>query len=171
MTLTNNSLTLTSAPAKTASDQPTPPQGNCPAHIQLPHWEEWLASGVDTDLIALNVRSLSGTLPYDYLLYSDGIPRRNDGRLTEGFLKRYACLEAGGWWCGTLNPLNSNQPSLWGCFKPDQPHLDPAKGKAVKYEHPPKEPTQAFFCGFLGQFGSGLPAVIRFPCPTLKLWL
>ena len=32
------------------------------------HLTEWLNSGVDEELIALNVQSLSGTLPYDYLL-------------------------------------------------------------------------------------------------------
>ncbi|MHC0068018.1 hypothetical protein ACWATR_34880 [Nostoc sp. UIC 10890] len=45
------------------------------------HLQEWLNSGVDEEIIALNVRSLYGTTPYEYLLYSPKISRRNDGRL------------------------------------------------------------------------------------------
>ena len=48
------------------------------------HLQEWLNSGVDEEIIALNVRSLSSTLPYEYLLYSPKISRRNDGRLRDG---------------------------------------------------------------------------------------
>jgi hypothetical protein len=48
-----------------------------------------LDSDVDEDIITLNVRSLSGTTPYDYLLYSDKISRRNDGRLRDRDLKKY----------------------------------------------------------------------------------
>jgi hypothetical protein len=33
---------------------------------------------------------------------------------------------------------------MWGCFKPDRPVRD-EKGKLVKYEHPPKTSTRAFF--------------------------
>ena len=51
---------------------------------QAKHLQEWLNSCVDEEIIALNVRSLSGTLPYEYLLYSPKISRRNDGRLRDG---------------------------------------------------------------------------------------
>ena len=47
-----------------------------------------------------------------------------------------------------LDPLNNWQPMYWGCFKPHQPRnaFDPkGKIKPVKYEHPPKTPTRAFF--------------------------
>ncbi len=43
------------------------------------HQQEWLNSGVDEEIIALNVKSLSGTTPYEYLLYSPKISRRNEG--------------------------------------------------------------------------------------------
>ncbi len=33
---------------------------------------------------------------------------------------------------------------LWGCFKPEQPRFNPEKGKAIKYEHPPKTSTGVF---------------------------
>ncbi|MGF1938832.1 MAG: hypothetical protein RM347_031505 [Nostoc sp. ChiQUE02] len=52
------------------------------------HLTEWLNSGVDEEIYHLNVRSLPGlpqaslygTTPYEYLLYSPKISRRNDGR-------------------------------------------------------------------------------------------
>ncbi|WP_181154221.1 plasmid replication protein, CyRepA1 family [Nostoc sp. 'Peltigera membranacea cyanobiont' N6] len=40
-----------------------------PTDFQAKHLQEWLSSGVDEEIIALNVRSLSGTLPYEYLLW------------------------------------------------------------------------------------------------------
>ncbi|MHC5772107.1 MAG: hypothetical protein ACYTXI_42670, partial [Nostoc sp.] len=50
---------------------------------QAKHLQEWLSSGVDEEIIALNVRLLYGTTPYEYLLYSPKISRRNDGRLRD----------------------------------------------------------------------------------------
>jgi hypothetical protein len=114
------------------------------ANLNDAHYREWLDSAIDPGLIRLNAFSLSGDLAFDYLLYSDSLPRRNDGRLTDGFLKRYAHIERGGWWCGTIDPV-TGEPTLWGCFKPNTPRVDLEKRKPVKYEHPPKVPTEAFF--------------------------
>lgn len=102
---------------------------------------EWQASGVDTELTNLNVVTLQGTSPAEYLLYSDSIPRRNDGRISEGFLQRYAHIDAGGWWCSGIDVLNGDQ-DIWGCFKPDQPFQ--RDNKLIKYEHPPKAATGLF---------------------------
>jgi hypothetical protein len=116
-----------------------------PTQIELSHWEEWLKSGVAPELIVNNIRSLAGTTPYEYLLY--GLPdgeRRNDGRLRDCWLRRYAHVEQGGWWCSGVEPL-TGEPMLWGCFKPDRPRLDFEQRKKIKYEHPPKTPTRAFF--------------------------
>ncbi|MFM5962862.1 MAG: DUF3854 domain-containing protein, partial [Dolichospermum sp.] len=33
----------------------------------------------------------------------------------------------------------------WGCFKADNPRLDPKKNKPIKYEHPAGVATRAFF--------------------------
>ncbi len=96
-------------------------------NLESNHLTEWLNSGVDEELIALNVQSLSGTLPYDYLLYSLKISRRNDGRLRDRDLKKYQHIEHGGWWCSGVDPLNDYQQMLWGCFKPDKPRRDPQK--------------------------------------------
>ena len=102
---------------------------------------EWKASGVDEELIDLNVISLSGNSPSEYLLYSNSIPRRNDGRISAGFLQRYAHTDAGGWWCSGINVLNGEE-DIWGCFKPDYPRS--REEKAIKYEHPPKAATGLF---------------------------
>lgn len=108
-----------------------------PSHIAQAHWYEWvIGSAVDPELTAVNVGSLGGTTAYEYLLYSSDIPRRNDGRLTEHWLKKYRHTENGGWWVGTV--FNS----LWGCFKPDKPRRNNHETKKpIKYEHPPRVAT------------------------------
>ena len=115
-------------------------------NFQFQHLTEWLNSSVDKEIIALNVISLSGTTPYEYLLYSSSISRRNDGRLRDGDLKKYRHIEYGGWWCNGIDPLSNYNPMMWGCFKPDKPRRDYEKiHKFIKYEHPYKEATRAFF--------------------------
>ncbi|MCP2730986.1 plasmid replication protein, CyRepA1 family, partial [Limnofasciculus baicalensis] len=110
-----------------------------PNHIKSAHWQEWtIESGIDPNLTALNVQSLTGATAYEYLIYSETIPRRNDGRLTDHWLKKYRHLEHGGWYCGTLSD------SLWGCFKPNQPRRNRDNKKPIKYEHPPKVATGLF---------------------------
>jgi Domain of unknown function (DUF3854) len=114
--------------------------------FQPQHLQEWLLSGVDKEIFALNVTSVEGTTPYEYLLYSPKISRRNDGRLRDGDLKKYRHIEQGGWWCNGIDPLNGYIPMMWGCFKPDKPRRDYNKiHKFIKYEHPYKEATRAFF--------------------------
>ncbi len=101
------------------------------------HFQEWLESSVDEKLIALNLLSLSGDEIYDYLLYA--LPdneRRNDGRLRDKWLHRYAPLESGGWWVCGLDPYNNWEPMLWGRFKSDTPRTDLKKNKPIKYESP-----------------------------------
>jgi hypothetical protein len=104
---------------------------------------EWNASCVDDKLTRLNVTSLSGDRAYDYLFYSDGLPRRNDGRIRDAYLKRYQHIEQGGWWCSGIDLLTGDEDA-WGCFKPQQPRLSHDRRKAIKYEHPPKMATGVF---------------------------
>ncbi|MEG5047681.1 plasmid replication protein, CyRepA1 family [Microcoleus sp. B4-C1] len=111
---------------------------------------EWLASGVDPDLFALNVQTLSDDTPYQYLLYEINAAsgRVHPDAQWRWARKHYSHIEHGGWWCNGIDPLNNWQPMYWGCFKPYQPRnaFDPkGKIKPVKYEHPPKSPTRAFF--------------------------
>ncbi|WP_319419526.1 plasmid replication protein, CyRepA1 family [Pleurocapsa sp. FMAR1] len=107
----------------------------------MDHLREWKASGVDEELTRLNVVNLEGESPGEYLLYSNSIPRRNDGRINARFLQRYAHLDAGGWWCSGIDIL-SGEEDIWGCFKPDRPRQD--ADKIIKYEHPPKTATGLF---------------------------
>ncbi|OKH39478.1 hypothetical protein NIES2119_07040 [[Phormidium ambiguum] IAM M-71] len=114
-----------------------------PDYIEQNHWNEWLASGVDPDMISLCVTSLKGESIYNHLCYSSELPRNSAGRLSLGFIKRYEHATCGGWWCNGVDP-GTGEAIEWGCFKPNQPRLG-AKNKLIKYEHPPKIPTRAFF--------------------------
>ncbi|MBD2577289.1 plasmid replication protein, CyRepA1 family [Oscillatoria sp. FACHB-1406] len=113
--------------------------------------KEWNASCVDDRITFLNVTPLDGSRPYEYLFYSEALPRRNDGRLRAPLLKQYQHLEQGGWWCSGIDVLTGEE-DIWGCFKPIQPRRArvsrkgglPAIGKQIKYEHPPKAATGVF---------------------------
>ncbi len=122
-----------------------------PAHIDEAHWKEWvIKSGVDPDIVRLNVTSLKDYEAYDCLLY--GLPnreRRNDGRLRNKWLVRYAHIENGGWWCSGVDLL-TGEDAVWGCFKPNTPYQyeefkefeKTAKTKTIKYESPRQVPTE-----------------------------
>ncbi len=116
-----------------------------PFHINQRHWEEWLQSRVAPEIIWDHIKSLVGATPYEYLCYSDKLERTNTGRLVSHIIRQYAHTEQGGWWCSGIDPLNNWQPMLWGCFKPDSRRHNFKSGKEIKYEHPPKTPTRAFF--------------------------
>ena len=74
--------------------------------IHPQHFAEWLDSAVDPDLIRLNIKSLEGSNPLEYLLYAlPDTERRNDGRLRDKWLKKYAHTEHGGWWCSGVDIL------------------------------------------------------------------
>lgn len=108
------------------------------------HRTEWIqGSAIDPDLTALNLVSLVGQAPYEYLFYSDGIKRLNTGRLPGWILKKYRHVEHGGWWASGIDPL-TGEDDLWGCFKPDRPRIDATKGKYQKYEHPLKAAATLF---------------------------
>lgn len=111
------------------------------AAIAQKHWEEWRSSGIDDQLIAANLKSRNNA--YGDLLYSDDLPRRNDGRLTDGYLKAYRHLEDGGWWVNGIDPI-TGEDRLFGQFKPDHPRTN-KEGKIVKYEQPPKVTPEAIF--------------------------
>ena len=130
----------------TPSDSPeSVPYFQSERFLEHSHLTEWLDSAVDEEIIRLNVKSLEGYTPYDYLLYSPKISRRNDGRLRDRDLKRYCHIEHGGWWCNGIDPLNGWKEMEWGCFKPNSPRNDSKKvNKVIKYEHPPLEPTRVF---------------------------
>ncbi|BBA79429.1 hypothetical protein RGRSB_0911 [cyanobacterium endosymbiont of Rhopalodia gibberula] len=107
------------------------------------HRQEWQNSGVDEQLINLNVTALEGTSPLEYLFYSDALPRRNDGRVNNSILRRYEHTEQGGWWCSGVDLLTGSE-DLWGCFKPNSPRASYDEHKLIKYEHPPKTSAGVF---------------------------
>ncbi len=108
------------------------------------HKAEWVqGSAIDPEITALNLLSLEGQIPYEYLFYSDQIKRLNTGRLPSWILKRYSHIEQGGWWASGIDPL-TGEDELWGCFKPDKPRIDTTKGSYQKYEHPLKATATLF---------------------------
>jgi Domain of unknown function (DUF3854) len=115
-----------------------------PSSLYPQHFQELVTgSGIDSKLVSLNFISLERNEPYEYLLISDRIPRTNTGQVSSGWLRRYAQMTLGGWWCAGLDPLNHWQGMEWGCYKPNHPRQN-AEGKLIKYEHPPGTPTRIF---------------------------
>jgi conjugative relaxase-like TrwC/TraI family protein len=125
-----------------------------PPHIETKHWRELVyGSAIHPKVASLNFRSLQmGSIEqeheaWEYLMYSDKLERTNIGQLTTGMLKRYAHIDAGGWWCDSgVNAISFSssetikpQEKRWGCYKPNEPRSNPDKpDKKIKYEHPPK---------------------------------
>ena len=117
--------------------------------INQSHFQEWLDSAVGPELVKLNVKSLSRFEPYDRLLYAlPDSERRNDGRLRDKWLRRYAHIEDGGWWCSGLDVITGDD-AVWGQLKPDRSYkYRDSKGfapktKTIKYEAPAKASTEA----------------------------
>jgi len=108
------------------------------------HFDELLNSTIDPEIAALNFRSLGGSAAIEYIASNVDLPRRNDGRLRDGAMRKYDFLSNGGWWCSGID-IFTGDDSLWGCLKPDTPRIDREKHKPIKYEHPHNTPTEAFF--------------------------
>ncbi|MCC5640161.1 DUF3854 domain-containing protein [Nostoc sp. CHAB 5844] len=104
-----------------------------------------VGSAIHPKIIARNFRHIEGETVYDYLFISKAIPRKNAGRVTDGFLKTYLHLMSGGMWISGLDPQQNWQPMEWGRLKPTQPRIDWEKGKPVKYESPPKVPNRVTY--------------------------
>ncbi len=133
-----------------------------PTHIDHSHWQELVEGSIIHPAIAAqNFKSLQYDMveqaheAWEYLFYSDKLERSNTGRLTAGILKRFAHIEAGGWWCNAgvdprrafkdLQPGQCPPEKLWGCLKPNNPREDSEKpGKKIKYEHPLKTELSIF---------------------------
>ena len=104
-----------------------------------------VGSAIHPALIDRNFIHIEGVAVYSYLFISDQIPRKNAGRVTDGFLKQYQHAADGGLWISGLDPQNNWQPMEWGRFKPTNPRVDAEKGKPVKYESPPKTPNRVTY--------------------------
>ena len=102
---------------------------------------EFQLSAINSDIIELNFSSIGQEDSFQFLIRNP--KRRNNGRLTDSFLKTFRLLEAGGWVCTGIDPLTMTL-SEWGCFKPNHPRWDETKRKHIKYEHPHGIPTELF---------------------------
>jgi Domain of unknown function (DUF3854) len=106
-------------------------------NIDPDHVQEWLDSGVDPAIIALNVRTLTDTLvdPASHEV-SYPIAERLNWKITRFGQNTRASVR--GWWVSGVDPLADWQPMTWGRFKPDSatPVVDRTQGKAAKYLSP-----------------------------------
>ncbi|MGJ5633164.1 plasmid replication protein, CyRepA1 family [Nostoc sp. CALU 1950] len=104
-----------------------------------------VGSAIHPALIKRNFFHVEGESVYDFLFISDKIPRKNAGRVTDGYIKMYQHLLLGGTWIQSLDPFKNWQPMEWGRIKPNFPRIDWEKGKPVKYESPPKTPNRVTY--------------------------
>jgi hypothetical protein len=121
--------------------------------LKASHLNEWIASAVDPDIINLNVESLGPGEAIERLTENAIEAIGKDQKVPHSFqyatspvakiLNRYSDMSSEGWWAGGIDVLTGH-PSLWGCFKADTPRISQEKGKAIKYEHPAKCPTEIF---------------------------
>lgn len=107
---------------------------------------EFDASAIDPEIADLNFGGIEAEEALHFL-YPNGVERRNDGRLTDKYLKIFRWLMEGGWYCQGINPLTMERSS-WGCLKSDRPrrYLEKKKKKKklIKYEHPREVATEIF---------------------------
>ncbi|QIR41834.1 relaxase domain-containing protein (plasmid) [Tolypothrix sp. PCC 7910] len=134
--------------------------GESPERLDSQHLRELVEdSAIHPKIAALNFFSLHQTKDWEheaweYLMYSDQLPRTNTGKLSSGFMSKYTHIESGGWWCdagvnpksfANLQPGDKPDRKLWGCYKPNNPRQKADKpGKFIKYEHPPKTELSIF---------------------------
>ncbi|WP_138506612.1 plasmid replication protein, CyRepA1 family [Nostoc sp. PA-18-2419] len=117
-----------------------------PNNLTAAEYHELLAgSAIHPALIKPNFFHVEGESVYDFLFISDKIPRKNAGRVTDGYIKMYQHLLLGGTWIQSLDPFKNWQPMEWGRIKPNFPRIDWEKGKPVKYESPPKTPNRVTY--------------------------
>ncbi|WP_242063445.1 plasmid replication protein, CyRepA1 family [Nostoc sp. FACHB-892] len=117
-----------------------------PNNLTAAEYHELLAgSAIHPALIKPNFFHVEGESVYDFLFISDKIPRKNAGRVTDGYIKMYQHLLLGGTWIQSLDPFKNWQPMEWGRIKPNFPRFDWQTGKPVKYESPPKTPNRVTY--------------------------
>ncbi|MBW4429905.1 MAG: DUF3854 domain-containing protein [Nostoc desertorum CM1-VF14] len=117
-----------------------------PNNLTAEEYHELLAgSAIHPALIKRNFFHVEGESVYDFLFISDKLPRKNAGRVTDGYIKMYQHLLLGGTWIQSLDPFKNWQPMEWGRIKPNFPRIDWQKGKPVKYESPPKTPNRVTY--------------------------
>ncbi|MBG1263166.1 MobF family relaxase [Nostoc commune] len=140
-------------------------QEEVPNFIEPKDWQEFENSAIHPEIAALNFESLQFNYAggeheaWERLMVSEKLNRTNTGRLSEGLIKAYSHLDAGGWWCDAgvdarsfadLKPGEKPPIKRWGCYKPNTPRSKKdesgqiIEGKFIKYEHPPKVELSIF---------------------------
>lgn len=116
-----------------------------PTYIRPEHWQEWLDSGVDPSIIALNVRSVSDLEvdPYSHEVETP-IADCLNWRYTR--FGNQAKKELRGWMVQGTDPETGGKMD-WLRFKPDPdtPVMDRAKGKPAKYLSPRGDDSKVTF--------------------------
>lgn len=99
------------------------------------HAQEWLNSGVDPEIIALNVETLTDTATNPNAESLFPIAERLNWQVTRFGHQTRPALR--GWWVSGIDPLTW-KPMEWGRFKPDTntPVMDRQKKKPAKYLSP-----------------------------------
>jgi hypothetical protein len=101
------------------------------------HQQEWLNSGVDAEIVALNVETLVDTASQPHLDSLFPIAERLNWPVTRFGQLGQIRANLRGWWVSGIDPLTW-QPMTWGRFKPDadKPVIDRAKNRPAKYLSP-----------------------------------
>ena len=105
--------------------------------LDLDHEQEWLASGVDREIIRRNVRSIEDTEVDPFTREANyPIAELLNWKITRFGAQARSTIR--GWWVSGVDPLNDWQRMDWGRFKPDAdtPILDAQKHKPAKYLSP-----------------------------------
>lgn len=100
------------------------------------HINEWQSSQITDSLVSNNLQNPSEEQIAEYLF--GNLPskaRRNDGRISTGYLKQYANPLKGGWAVAGYNPTDFSQEPEIRSFKPDIPRTG-KDGKPIKYDTP-----------------------------------
>ena len=113
--------------------------------IENDHRFEWeQGSGVDPDIVTLNVRTLDD-LAIDESSREVSAPIADllNWKFTRfGYQVKQSIR---GWWVNGVDPLNDFKPMEWGRFKPDIPFSDRKKNKPQKYASPYAVSSRATF--------------------------
>ena len=106
------------------------------------HFQEWIDSCVDSNIITANVRSVHGEQAAEHM-FPGGLGDATGTFITASQGRKVGTLLDGGWWVSGLDPLNNWERMDWGQLKPDTPRC--VKGKTFKYESPHGQSTRAIF--------------------------
>ncbi len=113
--------------------------------IENDHRFEWeQGSGVDADIVTLNVRTLEDlAIDENSREASAPIAERLNWKVVR--FGNQVKQNIRGWWVNGVDPLNDFKPMEWGRFKPDIPFIDRKKNKPQKYASPYGVSSRATF--------------------------